>query len=146
MGDYIKKLYEELDELEQKPVTLGRIEEAGVIAGAIHKLERLGRNEDPGKLSRREAEKWVEHMYGEHMSGEEVEDAIERHGLDEGDISPCAWYAAVNMMYSDYRVVAKCFGVDREEFYIRMADAFLNDADGPDGEEKLAAYYHCIAE
>lgn len=132
--------------LEQKPVTLGRIEEAGVIAGTIHQLERLDRHEAHGKLSRREAEKWVEHMYGEHMSGDEVEDAIERHGLDEGDISPCAWYAAVNMMYSDYREVAKCFGVDREEFYIRMADAFLNDADGPDGEEKLAAYYHCIAE
>lgn len=152
MGDYIKRLYEELDELEQKPVTLGRIEEAGIIAGTIHRLERLKGHEGSEKLSRREAEEWVKRMrgpdgeVGERWSRDEVEDAIERYGLDEGGISSSEWYAAVNMMYSDYREVAKRFGIDREEFYIRMADAFLNDVDGPDSETKLAAYYRCIAE
>ena len=32
------------------------------------------------------------------------------------------------------------------DFYIKMAKAFLDDEDAPDGSAKLAMYYFCIAD
>ena len=51
----------------------------------------------------------------------------------------------MNMMYSDYYDVARKFGVNAPEFYAELARAFLMDKDGPGPEEKLCAYYRCIA-
>lgn len=52
---------------------------------------------------------------------------------------------AVNMMRSDYCMVARKHGVDKPEFYADMAQAFLFDKDAGEPEEKISAYYHCIA-
>ena len=58
---------------------------------------------------------------------------------------PAVWYAAMNMVYSDYFSVAKKHGVNTVEFYADMAEAFLDDKDAGGPEEKISAYYHCIA-
>ena len=55
-----------------------------------------------------------------------------------------------NMLYSDYCEVLKPY-IAREpekeaDFYIKMAKAFLDDEDAPDGSAKLAMYYFCIAD
>lgn len=56
-----------------------------------------------------------------------------------------AWYAAMNMLYSDYCAVAREYGVDRPDYYAKMARAFLMDRDGGGAEKKIAAYYRCVA-
>ena len=99
MKDYINGLYARLEELSEKPLTLGHIEEAAVAdaSGIPHDIPR-----------------W-------------------------------AWGVTMNMMYSDYYDVARKFGVNVPEFYAELARAFLMDKDGPGPEEKLCAYYRCIA-
>ena len=45
MKDYINGLYARLEELAEKPLTLGRIEEADAVAGLLcrlHKLDGMG--------------------------------------------------------------------------------------------------------
>lgn len=54
-----------------------------------------------------------------------------------------AYYAAINMMYSDYCEVAKKMGLDRPDFYAHMAKAFLEDGDA--GKNKIEKYKRYIA-
>lgn len=75
----------------------------------------------------------IKHM-GDHMDGYTEEDLC----------------MAANMLYSDYCEVLKPY-ISREpekeaDFYLRMAKAFLDDEDAPDGSAKLAMYYFCIAD
>lgn len=60
------------------------------------------------------------------------------------ELDPVEFFAALNMMYSDYCEAAKKFGVDNAEFYACLAKAFLKDKDAyPD---KLGRYYEYIVE
>lgn len=52
------------------------------------------------------------------------------------------FYVTLNAMYSDYCEVAKKFGIDKPEFYIFMAKAFLDDKDA--GPHKLRKYMEII--
>ena len=56
-----------------------------------------------------------------------------------------AWYAAMNMIYSDYCAAAREYGVDRPDYYAKMARAFLMDRDGGEAEKKIEAYDRCVA-
>ena len=56
----------------------------------------------------------------------------------------CVWWAAMNMMYSDYYSVATKYGLDRPYFYADLAKAFLMDKDAGGPEEKMAGYYHGV--
>lgn len=83
---------------------------------------------------------------GEHFKFDEIMDVAEKmrlrfRGYTEKDLC-----MTVNMLYSDYcKVLKSIIPPDKELYiYVAMADAFLNDEDGPDGSEKLALYYHCI--
>ena len=40
---------------------------------------------------------------------------------------------------------AREYGVDRPDYYAKMAKAFLMDRDGGGAEKKIAAYYRCVA-
>ena len=51
----------------------------------------------------------------------------------------------MNMMYSDYALVADKYGVSSTKFFGEMASAFLWDPDGPGAEDKPAVYTHKIA-
>jgi hypothetical protein len=73
-----------------------------------------------------------------HMSGD-------MEGYTEEDLC-----MAANVLYSDYCEVLKPY-ISREpekeaDFYLKMAKAFLEDEDAPDGSAKLAMYYFCIAD
>lgn len=50
----------------------------------------------------------------------------------------------MNMMYSDYCMVASKYGVNNAEFFADMARAFLFDKAAKGPGEKLAAYYHSV--
>lgn len=69
----------------------------------------------------------------------------ESMGVTFAQISPWSWWAAMNMMYSDYYTVGAWYKVDVPDFYACQAKAFLLDEDAAGPEEKLAAYYRNIA-
>lgn len=151
MREYIEKLRDELNSILERPVTLGRAEEAAKYAEAIQALEAM-RGHDKGcdRLSTDDAIKWTQHMEnadntrGPHWTMEQTSVFADARGIDH-DIPRLAWGVAMNMMYSDYYDVAMEFGVNRPEFYAALAKAFLLDKDGPGPERKLMEYYEHIA-
>nr|DAW47456.1 MAG TPA: hypothetical protein [Caudoviricetes sp.] len=158
MKKYMDELYARLEELSEKPLTLGRIEEADAVAGLLCRLNKLdGMGGDHFRestkmmeFSREDAMHWAERMQnadgtvGPHWTMDQTSAVADARGIPH-DIPRWAWGVAMNMMYSDYYDVAAEFGVNRPEFYAALAKAFLMDKDGPGPEEKLCAYYRHIA-
>lgn len=103
-----------------------------------------------GKMTRRDIEEWKHNLensdgtHGEHFHREQIENIARNMNFrDDMDIV-CM---TANMMYADYCNVAKKYGLDKPEFYLELAKAFLEDRDFKgSGEEKLWLYYKCIAE
>lgn len=100
-----------------------------------------------GKLSREDADEWVESMKntdgssGAHWTYEQTEQVRKQHGYD---CDPNEFFAALNMVYSDYFKVCKEFNLNSVDFYAKMAHAFLDDEDAVDG--KIERYYECVVE
>lgn len=113
------------------------------------KLSKCTCHEDT--FTREDAETWNAKMLnddgttGGHWTMEQTNAAAEASGVTFQQITPWAFWAAMNMMYSDYSGVANKYGVSTGEFYADLAKAFLFDRDGGKPEHKLAAYYHGIA-
>lgn len=145
MREYIEKLRERLHELMERPVTLGNVEEVRLYAKTIRALEKLECGET---FTKEDALNWVEHMEnsdgttGAQWTMEETSAMAKSMGVY---LPGCIWFAAVNMMRSDYCMVARKHGVDKPEFYADMAQAFLFDEDAGEPEEKISAYYYCVA-
>nr|DAF74955.1 MAG TPA: hypothetical protein [Caudoviricetes sp.] len=145
MKTYIEKLYGELHELSTQPVCRRSVEEAAEIAELICVLEKLERKCD---FTEADAHEWTARMEntddttGPHWPMEQTTAVMVSKGYH---YDPAVWYAAMNMIYSDYFKTAKKHGVNTVEFYADMAEAFLDDKDAGGPEEKISAYYHCIA-
>ena len=98
------------------------------------------------KFDEHKAREWVGRMknndgtVGEHFKAEHAEPLRAAHCPN---CDKMQFWAAMNMMYSDYCDVAKKMNVDRPEFYACMAKAFLMDKDA--GEDKLAKYMEHVA-
>lgn len=106
------------------------------------------RSERAPHFDRQMAEEWVSNMENEdgsrgpHWTMEQAKQIMAQRGIDG---SPVAFWVALNAMYSDYCKVAKKLGMSTMDFYVCMAEAFLNDKDAVgDGPEKLAAYYEYV--
>lgn len=100
------------------------------------------------KMTKEKAEKWVKHMRtdghkGEMWTMEDAKELAKPYGITEGQ-ELIDFYAALNMVYSDYSTVAKEWGVDDEAYYAALACAFLYDEDGKAPSEKIAAYYKYV--
>ena len=152
MREYIEKLRDELNSVLERPVTLGRAEEAAKYAEAIQALEAMhGHYKGCDRLSVDDAIKWTLHMEnadgttGPHWSMDQTTAVAEGMGIQPSEIPRWAWGVTLNMMYSDYYPVAVEFGLNRPEFYAALAKAFLLDKDGPGPERKLMEYYEHIA-
>lgn len=152
MREYIEKLRDELNSILERPVTLGRAEEAAKYAEAIQALEAMhGHYKGCDRLSVDDAIKWTLHMEnadgttGPHWTMEQTSVFADARGIDH-DIPRWAWGVTMNMMYSDYCDVAMEFGVNRPEFYAALAKAFLLDKDGPGPERKLMKYYEHVVQ
>lgn len=109
-------------------------------------------SEPPKKLTKEQIEKWMDNLEnedgttGEHWSEQEVKQFAQKAGIKPDGYSEQTLYAATNMMYSDYCETLEKFGVHQPEVYICLAQDFLEDEDFKGSpEEKLALYYHCIA-
>ena len=59
--EYKKKVREQLDEIMEKPVTLGRMEEAGIMAGLLYSLDAL-HGEHTETFTEADARAWVARM------------------------------------------------------------------------------------
>lgn len=113
-----------------------------------HMTEGGSHGMDSGeKLSRDKAEKWVRHMYGddprsrgEMWTFEDAKKLAEERGLPTDGQDMVDFYVTLNMVYNDYCKVAKEHGVDTEEYYADLAQAWLYDRDGKPPTEKLMAY------
>ncbi|MBO7275548.1 MAG: hypothetical protein J6V15_04160 [Clostridia bacterium] len=97
------------------------------------------------ELDQKTAKRWVESMQsedgrkGSRWNEMQAESIMHQMGIRE---NPIEFYAILNAMYSDYSKVAKEFGVDRPDFYAKLAEAWINDKDAVEG--KAAIYYECI--
>lgn len=76
---------------------------------------------------------------GPHWNMEQAKQIMQQNGIDS---DPAEFYAALNMMYSDYGKVAKKYGVNESGYYAHLTKAFLDDKDAGDG--KLMRYYECV--
>ena len=96
-------------------------------------------------LTREQAAAWVSSMenadgtHGGHWPMEQTEAVRKKNGIE---CDPFMFYAAMNMMYSDYCKAAEKFNATGADFYAYMAKAFLDDKDA--APNKLARYYHCV--
>lgn len=132
-------MYDEYDDDE---------EGGGKYAGNFRHRENSRKHEagEAVRFDEHKAKEWVSGMKngdgstGEHWRPEQTEPLRTAHCPD---CEKMEFWAAMNMMYSDYCEVAKKMNVDKPEFYACMAKAFLMDEDA--GEEKLAKYMRYVA-
>lgn len=103
--------------------------------------------EHPMHLSIEDAKKWTSKMQnadgttGPHWTLDQTSSVMAQRGItcDKAD-----FYAAINMMYSDYCMVAKAYSADNPNFYADMAAAFLRDKDAVPG--KIVEYLDVIVD
>lgn len=107
-----------------------------------HEAAHVEHAAHPAHLTLEDAKHWTSKMQnadgttGPHWTLEQTQDVAKQRGVtcDKND-----FWAAMNMMYSDYGKVAKMYSVDNTNFYADMAAAFLQDKDAVDG--KLVEYW-----
>ena len=112
-----------------------------------HEAAHVEHAAHPAHLTLEDAKHWTSKMQnadgttGPHWTLEQTQDVAKQRGVtcDKND-----FWAAMNMMYSDYGKVAKMYSVDNTNFYADMAAAFLQDKDAVDG--KLVEYWSYIVD
>lgn len=107
----------------------------------------------PKKLTDEQCEEWMESIVnfdgsdGPKWTKPQIEAEAKRAGIDISKFSLPLISAVTNAMYADYGDVAKTYNCDKPSFYIRMAEAFLDDEDfSGNPEEKASIYFHKIVE
>lgn len=98
-------------------------------------------------MTKEMAEEWVGGMTNEdgtkgaHWTMDQVKQLMAQKGIQA---NPIHVWTAMNMLYSDYCAVLKKYNVNKAEFVLDLACAFLNDKDVTG--DKLAKYYECVVE
>lgn len=98
-------------------------------------------------LTREEAEAWVHRMasddgiHGGRWTYDEAVSVAAKSGIAPAEYAD--FYAAINAVASDYGMAAKRHGVDRLDYWVDMAKAFMHDDDAVDG--KIYEYRQYIA-
>lgn len=156
-GDGVKERHDKHDRYEDRWEDVDREEEYDrkrkpydARKGYQRRDRENDRNEadewEPKKLTKTDAESWVRHMQnsdgssGAHWDYNQTEQVRQQKGYK---CDPVAFYAAMNMMYSDYCQAARDIGCNTVDFYAAMAKAFLEDADAP--SDKIERYAECVA-
>lgn len=124
--------------------------------GARRRSSRTGRyirDRADLQLSGSDITKWEDKLqnadgtHGKHFDMHQVKEAAEKIGVRFDEYSEKEFCMAMNMLYSDLCEVCRAYvSPDKEAYYYaKMAQAWLEDEDGPHPSEKLALYYYCIA-
>ena len=151
---YRAKLHAALATCMEEPVSCRSVGNCTMLMDALCALDRLESQpvSETTEFSADDARTWVSHMenehgsVGEHWTMEQTSAAARSIGADLSAIGTVAWYATMNMVYSDYYGVAREYGLDCPDFYAKLAQAFLMDKDAGGPQRKITAYYRCIAE
>lgn len=119
--------------------------------GAMNKPERDMRSRDRDydhdasdhmfePVTEHKARKWVEKMTtGEHFKPE----IAEQHRVAFcPNCDKWEFYVALNAMYADYKKTAQEIGMDKPDYYARLARDFIKDEDAAPG--KVARYMETI--
>lgn len=85
---------------------------------------------------------------GKHFDMRQIEEAAGKLGIRFNDYSEKEFCMTMNMLYSDFcEALRSLISPDKEAYcYAKLAQAWLEDDDGPSPAEKLALYYYCIAD
>ena len=108
------------------------------------------------KLPKEDMERWgnmlrnADGTEGMHFEKRMLRERVKHLDMEPKGFTEEDLFMAANMLYSDYCEVLKNY-IPREpereaDFYLKMARAFLEDEDAPDGSAKLAMYFFCIAD
>ena len=147
LQSYRQKLHDALHEMEHCPVNMNTVAQATALAELCCKLREIDGHGTSKEFSATDAKCWTAKMENEdgttgaHWTMEQTDAVANITGVS---VKPCVWWAAMNMMYSDYYGVAAKYGLDRPEFYADLAKAFLMDKDAGGPEAKMAGYYHGV--
>lgn len=125
--------------------------------GARRRSKTTGRyiqDRGPIKLTKHDMARWKKMLRnsdgtrGEHFSPEQVKKEAERLGIRFDEYSEADLCMTMNMLYSDLCEVNRSLvSPDKEAYYYaKLAQAWLEDDDGPPGSEKLALYFLCIVD
>lgn len=104
------------------------------------------------RLTKEDMREWkrrlrnVDGSVGEHFTKEQLARYAEQMGVRYDGYSESDLCMTANMLYSDYAEALRPYvPTDKEPaVYVRMAKAFLEDEDAPEGSEKLALYYWSV--
>ena len=106
------------------------------------------------RLKPQDMKKWKRELInadgsrGEHFTLEKIIPVAQKHGIRFDEYSEKEFCIVVNMLYSDYCEVNRAYISPENElnYYVKLAKAWLEDDDAPEGKEKLALYYYCIVD
>ena len=91
------------------------------------------------------ARAWTHSMHNEdgskgaHWTLDQVKQVLAQRGIKH---DPVLFWAVLNSIYSDYCAVFKKHGVSNMDFYVDMANAWINDKDSV--KNKALEYYEYI--
>ena len=146
---YKAKLCEALEACMAEPVSSRSVGSCTMLMDALCNADKITMEPEASTFTEDDARRWTEHMenddgsMGAHWTLEQTTAVANSIGVH---VDPWIWYAAMNMMYSDYWESATRYGVDRPEYYADLAKEFLFDKDAGGPEAKIAGYYHGIVE
>nr|DAL08365.1 MAG TPA_asm: hypothetical protein [Bacteriophage sp.] len=146
---YKAKLCGALEACMAEPVCSRSVGSCTMLMDALCKADKITMESEASTFTEDDARRWTEHMenddgsMGAHWTLEQTTAVANSIGVH---VDPWIWYAAMNMMYSDYWESATRYGVDRPEYYADLAKEFLFDKDAGGPGAKIAGYYHGIVE
>lgn len=149
MQAYKDKLHAALREIAECPVSMRTVEQAAAVTDLLCRLDKLEDHDEPEQIDEQTAMEWTARMknadesFGPHWTLAQTEAFAQGAGV-AGRYDKWTWYAALNKEYSDGIKTAIKYGINRPEYFIDRAIEFLDDKDGPEPEEKLAAYYKYV--
>lgn len=112
--------------------------------------------EEENRLTKEDIKKWTRSLEGadgsrgEHFEKKQIADVAKTIGVKFDKYSHEELALVANMLYSDFCEALRNYiprDVEKEAMaYTKMAQAWLEDPDAPEGSEKLALYYYCVIE
>lgn len=112
-----------------------------------HEAAHVEHAAHPAHLTLEDAKHWTSKMQnadgttGSHWTLEQTQDVAKQRNIT---CDPNDFWVAMNMMYSDYCMVARSYSADNQNFYADMAAAFLHDKDAVPG--KIVKYLDVIVD
>lgn len=106
------------------------------------------------KLSRSDMKRWKKMLKngdgttGEHFTADQMREVSHQIGARYDEYDEMDLCMTANMLYSDLCEALRPLVPKEKEamVYAKMAKAWLEDDDGPEGSEKLALYFYCIVD